>query len=97
MKPNIIMFDEPFTGLDYPGVVQVLQQLVKLHKAGHTIILVTHELEKVLAHADRLVIIHKGELVEDGKPEDVISRAENYGLRIPLKNGEDVGGVTWLR
>ena len=97
MKPNIIMFDEPFTGLDYPGVVQVLQQLVQLHKAGHTIILVTHELEKVLAHADRLLIIHKGELVEDGKPEDVISRAENYGLRIPLKNGEDVGGVTWLR
>lgn len=97
MKPNIIMFDEPFTGMDYLGVVQVLQQLVQLHKAGHTIILVTHELEKVLAHADRLVIINKGELVEDGKPEDVISRVEKYGVRIPLKNGEEIGGVTWLR
>lgn len=97
MKPDIIMFDEPFTGLDYPGVIQVLQQLVQLHKAGHTIILVTHELEKVLAHADRLIIIHKGELAEDGDPEDVIYRAESYGVRMPLKNGERVGELTWLR
>ncbi|MCH5212574.1 MAG: ABC transporter ATP-binding protein [Oscillospiraceae bacterium] len=97
MKPDIIMFDEPFTGLDYPGVIQVLQQLVELHNAGHTIILVTHELEKVLAHADRLIIIHKGELAEDGDPEDVIYRAESYGVRMPLKNGERVGELTWLR
>jgi len=97
MKPKIIMFDEPFTGLDYPGVVQVLRQLVQLHKTGHTILLVTHELEKVLAHADRLVILHKGELVEDGKPEDVIYRVENYGVRMPVKNGEEVGRITWLK
>ncbi len=97
MKPEIIMFDEPFTGLDYIGVVQVLTQLVQLHKAGHTIILITHELEKVLAHADRLVIIHKGKLVEDGKPEDVIFRAGYYGIRIPLREGEEVNSVTWLK
>lgn len=97
MNPDIIMFDEPFTGLDYSGVVQVLGQLVQLHKDGHTIILVTHELEKVLAHADRLIIIHKGELVEDGRPEDVIYRTENYGVRMPLRNGEEVRDLTWLR
>lgn len=97
MKPNIIIFDEPFTGLDYPGVVQVLGQIVQLHKAGHTIILVTHELEKVLAHADRLVIIHKGELVADGKPEEVIYCSEEYGVRMPLRNGEEVGLMTWLK
>ncbi|MDR0424689.1 MAG: energy-coupling factor ABC transporter ATP-binding protein, partial [Clostridiales Family XIII bacterium] len=64
MNPDVIMFDEPFTGLDFPGVRQVLKQIVRLHKAGHTIVLVTHELEKALAHADRLVIIHKGKLAE---------------------------------
>ena len=68
MKSEIIIFDEPFTGLDYTGVLQILSQLVHLHKAGHSIVVVTHELEKVLAHADRLLIIHKGRLVEDGKP-----------------------------
>ncbi len=97
MKPQIIIFDEPFTGLDYPGVVQVLGQLVQLHKAGHTIILVTHELEKVLAHAGRLVIIHQGELVADGKPEDVIHCSEKYGIRMPLRSGEEVSLLTWLK
>ncbi|MCL2792611.1 MAG: energy-coupling factor ABC transporter ATP-binding protein [Spirochaetaceae bacterium] len=97
MNPNIIIFDEPLAGLDYPGVVQVLRQLDELHKAGNTIILVTHELEKTLAHADRLVIFHKGELVEDGKPEDVIYCSEKYGVRMPLRNGGEIGSMTWLR
>jgi biotin transport system ATP-binding protein len=69
---------------------------VRLHKAGHTIVLVTHELEKALAHADRLVIIHKGKLAEDGRPEDVIHNSEAYGVRMPLKDGEGVGRMTWL-
>jgi len=97
MKPDIIIFDEPFTGLDYPGVRQVLQQLAELHKIGHTIILVTHELEKVLALADRLIIIYKGNLVEDGHPEDVIWRVEDYDVRMPLKNSEEIGLMTWLK
>ncbi|MCL2070283.1 MAG: energy-coupling factor ABC transporter ATP-binding protein [Treponema sp.] len=97
MKPEVIMFDEPFSGLDYAGVLQVLAQLVQLHKEGHTIIVISHELEKVLAHADRLVIFHKGKLVEDGRPQEIISRAEQYGVRSPLKKDEDPGSLTWLR
>ena len=97
MKPDIIIFDEPFTGLDYPGVRQVLRQIVKLHKVGHTIILVTHELEKVLALADRLLIIHKGRLVEDGRPENVIQQVEDYDIRMPLRNIEEIGMMTWLK
>ena len=97
MKPEIIMFDEPFLGLDYTGVVQVLTQLVKLQEAGHTIILITHELEKVLAHADRLAVICKGKLACDGLPEDVALSLEGYGVRNPLKPGGEVGALTWLR
>jgi len=97
MKPRIIIFDEPFTGLDYPGVVQVLKQLVELHQAGHTIILITHELEKVLAHANRLVIFHEGKLVADGTPEIVIETVEDYGVRMPLKDGEGIDRMTWLK
>lgn len=97
MKPKVIMFDEPFTGLDYPGVTQVLSEIVRLHKAGHTIILVTHELEKVLAHADRLAIIYQGKLVENGPPAEVIYRCENYGVRMPLAKNEGVESMTWLK
>lgn len=97
MKPRIIMLDEPFTGLDYPGVVQVLKQILLLHKTGHTIILVTHELEKVLAHADRLIIIYKGKIVEDGLPEEIIGRSEKYGVRMPIGKNEGVETMTWLK
>ena len=97
MKPKIIIFDEPFTGLDYPGVIQVIKQLVELHKAGHTILLITHELEKVLAHGNRLVIMHQGKLISDGSPEEVILHVENYGIRMPLKNNEGVESLTWLK
>jgi len=97
MKPLIIIFDEPFTGLDYPGVIQILQEIVRLHHEGHTIILVTHELEKVLAHADRLIIIHEGKLVEDGTPAEVIYRSEQYGVRIPQSRIEGVASMTWLK
>ncbi|NLM38259.1 MAG: ABC transporter ATP-binding protein [Firmicutes bacterium] len=97
MQPKIIVLDEPFTGLDYPGVVQVLQQILRLHEMGHTIILITHELEKTLAHAGRLVIINQGKLVEDGQPEAVVYRAEQYGIRMPLRKGEEVKDLTWLK
>lgn len=97
MKPEIIILDEPFTGLDYPGVVQIIEQVLQLHKTGHTILLITHELEKVLAHADRLVILDKGRLVENGRPEEVVYRSELYGVRMPLRNGEGVGSATWLK
>ena len=96
MKPEIIIFDEPFTGLDYPGVLQVLKQIVSLHKNGHTIILVTHELEKTLAHADRLIIIEKGRIVRDGNPGQLINEVELFGIRRPFGDNRRVETMTWL-
>ncbi|MCL1790754.1 MAG: energy-coupling factor ABC transporter ATP-binding protein [Peptococcaceae bacterium] len=97
MKPGILIFDEPFTGLDYRGVVQILERLVRLHELGHTVVLVTHELEKALAHADRLVVFDRGRLAEDGEPTAVIEGVEKYGVRRPHKTGEELSALTWLR
>lgn len=96
MNPQIIIFDEPFTGLDYPGVLQVLKQIVDLHKNGHTIILVTHELEKTLAHADRLIIMENGHIVREGKPSQLINEVELYGIRRPYGENRRVETMTWL-
>lgn len=96
MRPQIIVFDEPFTGLDYPGVLQVLKQIVRLHEKGHTIILVTHELEKALAHADRLIIMDKGRVVRDDSPSRVINEVELYGIRRPYGENRGVETMTWL-
>jgi len=96
MRPKIIVFDEPFTGLDYPGVVQVLKQIVSLRQNGHTIILVTHELEKALAHANRLIIMEKGRIVKDGIPSKLIDEVESYGIKRPFGEYRKVETMTWL-
>ncbi|HOP74339.1 MAG TPA: ABC transporter ATP-binding protein [Bacillota bacterium] len=96
MRPQIIAFDEPFVALDYEGVVQVLSQIVALHKKGHTIILVTHDLDKVLAHANRLIIMEKGRIVKDGDPGWLIDEVEKYGIKKPY-GGRRVGTMTWLK
>lgn len=96
MDPSILALDEPFANLDYPGVLQVLEKIVMLKQEGHTILLVTHELDKVLAHADRLMLMDSGKIAALGPPQEASKAAEACGVRIPadLMPIED---MTWLK
>jgi len=96
MDPRVVVFDEPFTSLDYPGVRQVLAQILALHRTGVTVVLATHELEKVLAHADRLVVMNAGRVVRDGEPGRVIADVERFGVRCPLAGAAGVEALSWL-
>lgn len=87
MEPQIIMLDEPFANLDDEGIVQLLRSLTQLHQRGHTLIVVTHDLEKVLAHADTLVVMHQGTVVVADEVEKALPHLEQYGVRRPrVKN-----------
>ncbi|MEW5817350.1 MAG: ABC transporter ATP-binding protein, partial [Spirochaetota bacterium] len=105
MKPKILVLDEPFSDLDYPGVRQVIRYLLKLHAEGHTLIVISHELDKFLAHATRLIIMEKGEIVRDGRPEDLIHETEAFGIRglqstfqgITAAGKKAIELMTWLR
>jgi biotin transport system ATP-binding protein len=83
MNPRVIVFDEPFASLDYPGVQQVLRHILDLHQSGRTILIVTHDLEKVVAHADRLVLMHSGQIVKDDLPHIILPEVEKFGVRQP--------------
>jgi len=83
MEPKVLVFDEPFSSLDYPGIKQVLKQIISLHQAGHTILVAAHDLEKVIAHADRLVIMNHGKMVKNGLPEQLLGELEAFGIRQP--------------
>jgi len=96
MRPRVIVFDEPFANLDYPGVRQVLDQILRLHRAGGTIIVTTHDLEKVLAHADRLIFMHGGRIEGDGPPPALVGRAESFGVRSPRAVHLGVEALSWL-
>jgi biotin transport system ATP-binding protein len=96
MKPDIIVFDEPFSQLDLNGVKQVLSYILHLHKKGKTIVLTTHDLEKMLAHATRLVVLYKGEVVLAGKPEQVINKVRDFNIHKPYGKKRQVKSMTWL-
>jgi biotin transport system ATP-binding protein len=96
MEPRIILFDEPFANLDYAGVQQTLQQLIRLHHQGHTIVVTTHDLEKVIAHAQRLVILYEGEVKAAADPQSLLHDLPRFGIRPPCYAllGSEV--LSWL-
>jgi biotin transport system ATP-binding protein len=97
MGCGTIIMDEPFANLDWPGVVQVLTIICGLKAEGKTVIILTHELEKVLAFADRLVILAGGKIRDRGKPEEVLDRLERaWGVRDPRRNYRNAGDCNWL-
>ena len=83
MAPRMLLMDEPFSNLDYPSTCQVLDRIVQLNCTGHTIVITTHDLEKVIAHTHRLVIMADGRIVRDGLPAAVLDGIERFGIRPP--------------
>jgi biotin transport system ATP-binding protein len=95
MEPKLLVMDEPFANLDYPSVLQVIETLTTLHDEGHTIVLVSHEVEKILAHADRLILMEHGTVIADGSPADLLSLLPGHGVYVPANAG--VEDLTWLK
>ncbi|MDJ0816752.1 MAG: ATP-binding cassette domain-containing protein [Desulfobacterales bacterium] len=96
MKPRVIIFDEPFSSLDYPGVKLILNHILALHQAGHTILVTTHDLEKIIAHADRLILMHGGKIVRDGIPAEIMCDVEAFGVRKPCSFRLGLEADSWL-
>ena len=96
MRPQVLLIDEPFANLDYAGVRQTLEHLVTLHCQGKTIVVTTHDVEKVIAHADRVVVLHDGLIKIQGSPREVTSSLRAYGIRPPCFSLPGKGAVSWL-
>jgi biotin transport system ATP-binding protein len=94
---QIIIFDEPYANMDYPGVVQVNRLFQKLIADGKTIIILTHEIEKCLALANRFIVLCKGKKVFDGSPAQALeSPLETWGIHHPLeKSVKELGDLLW--
>lgn len=91
--PDIILFDEPTTGLDITAS-NVFRQLVhQLKREGKTIIFSSHIVEEVTMLCDKVAMIHKGELIYNGSLETLYeqeqSRDLNYIFMSKLVRGED--------
>ncbi len=96
MESRIVVLDEPFSNLDYPGSKQVLGQILRLRQDGRAVVVVGHELEITAAHADRIVLMEGGRIVKVGKPERVVRQVEQFGVREPCSFKYGKGIASWL-
>ena len=96
MNPRTLLLDEPFSHLDYLGIREVLKHLVDLHRRGHTVVVTTHDVEKVMAHVDRVAILHQGQLRKVGSPQEVMSVLPHFGVRPPCYALAGGGKISWL-
>ena len=82
---RIIVLDEPFANLDGVHVAQVQAILRTLHQQGVTIIVAEHRLGLVAADATRMIVLHEGQIVLDGRPADVLAHdIRRFHLEPPL-------------
>ncbi len=73
MEPDIFMFDEPTAGMSVDEAPVILELIDEIRKdISKTVLLVEHKMDVVRALADRIVVLHNGELVADGDPEQVM-------------------------
>ncbi|WP_059369056.1 energy-coupling factor ABC transporter ATP-binding protein [Treponema endosymbiont of Eucomonympha sp.] len=99
MDADIIIFDEPYANLDYPGVRQVNALVDQLHGAGKTLLILTHEIEKCLGFADHFVVLAQGKKVFDGTPAEALSQGraqwERWGMRYPFVSYAKPEDLIW--
>lgn len=74
MEPKVFMFDEPTAGMSVDEAPVILDLIAEIRKdRSKTVLLVEHKMDVVRALADRIVVLHNGELVADGKPDMVMA------------------------
>jgi biotin transport system ATP-binding protein len=83
MRPDHLVLDEPFTGLDWPARQSVLDRLRALHEGGTSLVVVTHDLRDIWGLADRVVAMRDGEIALQGAPEEVRDALLDVGVRPP--------------
>jgi energy-coupling factor transporter ATP-binding protein EcfA2 len=84
VSPEILMLDEPTTGLDYRQQTYLMQLLRELNKEGATIIIVTHSLKLVGDYCNYAILMEKGQKKAEGHPRDLFFRNHLFSKLPPL-------------
>lgn len=80
-SPDILFLDEPTIGLDIDAKHAIRNFILEINKRKDvTVILTSHDLDDVMKLCNRLIVINKGQVVEDGPLEDIVTRMANYRM-----------------
>ena len=86
MKPEVLILDEPASGLDPAGRNQILDLVKKIHEGGTTVIMVSHSMDDVARLCTRVIVLADGKVALDGTPAHVFSKESELremGLTLP--------------
>ncbi|MGB9614425.1 MAG: ATP-binding cassette domain-containing protein, partial [Fervidobacterium sp.] len=73
LKPRFVLLDEPFIGIDPKTVKEIQKIVLSLKERGVGVIITDHSVDALRLIVDRLYVIHKGELLAFGTPDEVFS------------------------
>ncbi len=76
MDSSLFVLDEPTVGLDASGLRETFDWLAELHAQGRTILFVTHDMALAAECAQRIVVLHQGQVLADGTPADLFARPD---------------------
>ncbi|WP_320046742.1 dipeptide/oligopeptide/nickel ABC transporter ATP-binding protein [uncultured Ilyobacter sp.] len=84
--PDVIIFDEATTNLDLVSQREILNIILELQKSGVTCAVISHNLPLINIISDRVIVINKGKIKEEGKTEDVFSAPKSKYLKETINN-----------
>jgi energy-coupling factor transport system ATP-binding protein len=90
MEPRVLVLDEPTGGLDHRLTERLMATLHRVVDAGAAVVLITHEMSLVAAHAQRVIVLRDGRVMADAPPIDLFDRAvilHEAGLQAPDSAG----------
>ncbi|MBY4990550.1 ABC transporter ATP-binding protein [Streptococcus suis] len=73
LNPEIILLDEPTAGQDQRHYREMMEFLDQLNAQGHTIVMITHDMQLMLDYSDRAVVVVDGQIIEDASPAEILS------------------------
>ena len=76
LKPEIIILDEPTAGQDYKTYTDIMNFLDSLQKQGHTIVMITHDMQLMLEYSDRCLVVVEGKIIADDKPVTILNQKD---------------------
>lgn len=74
--PELLLLDEPFAGLTFNEIQSVIEIIKNLTKCGLTMIIVEHKLRELMKLVNRVIVLHYGQKIADGMPEEVMQNEQ---------------------
>ncbi len=93
LQPDILLLDEPLSNLDALLRERMRFEIARIHKeSGVTTVYVTHDQTEAMVISDRIVILNKGRIMQEGKPEDIYEKPVNKFVASFMGNTSFIGG-----